>query len=259
MRAGLRTFVPLLLCAAAGAAALAHVAIDVVGDYALPRDSYDYIAHDSRNLVACLALGAAIVIALRGLRVCCDLATANRGRLPGGDIARSTAIAFVGIVTAAATFFVPVMELLDSRIDGIPLEGFDDAFGGSLLLGIVVAVACAMLVAGVVLALAAWLLAHREAIETIVVWLLGHSGAGAPKNVPALRRRFVLLRRSHYVFALRLCKRGPPRVARFSRQHVTRNSEGDPRATSLWTRRASVARVRDRVVFGVAGRRPAPA
>lgn len=259
MRAGLRIFVPLLLCAAAGAAALAHVAIDVVGDYALPHDTYDHIAHDSRNLIAGLALVAAMLIAVRGLRLCCDLAAADRGRLPGGNLSWRAILAFVGIVTAAATVLVPVMELLDARLDGIPLDGFADAFGGSVLLGVAVTIVCALLVAGAVLALAAWILAHRAAIETIVVWLLGRDRESAVKNARARRRSFVRLRHPALVFALRLCKRGPPRVARFSRQHVIRTPEGDPRASTASTRSASVARVRHRVVPGVAGRRPAQA
>lgn len=213
MRLGLRTLVPLFLCAAAGAAAVAHVAIDIVGDYALPEDTYDHLAHDSRNLVAGLALAAAILIAVRGLRACCDVAVANRGRLRGRGLGKSTIAAFVAGVVAVAAFLVPAMELLDARLDGAPLAGLDDAFGGSLVLGILVTAVCAAVIAAVVIAVAAWIVAHRDVIETIVVSLLGRIAGVDTKIVRAHRRRFVRPRGPDGVGALRFCRRGPPNIA----------------------------------------------
>jgi hypothetical protein len=259
MRAGPRMLVPLFLCAAAGAAALAHVAIDIVGDYALAHDTYDSIAHGSRELVAGVALVAAIVLAFRGLRVCCDVAVANRGRLPGRDLNKRQAFGFVAGVLAAVAVLVPAMELLDSRLDGTGLSGLDDAFGGSIPLGLAVAVACAAIVAGIVLGIAFWIVSHRDAIETIVVSLLGRTEPIERPNIQELRRRSVRPQRQGTVHALRLCKRGPPSVARPSRQHFTGYSEGDPRATRSFARVASTARARDRVVSGGPSRgRPIP-
>ena len=63
------------------AAAMAHVAIDVVGDFALAHDSYDNLAHGSRELVTAIALLAALVLALRGLKSCCEIAALNRRRV----------------------------------------------------------------------------------------------------------------------------------------------------------------------------------
>ena len=251
MRLGLRTLVPLFLCAAAGAAAAAHVAIDVVGDYALPTDTYDHLAHTSRNLVAGLALSAAILIAVRGLRACCDVAVANRGRLIGPNLGKRTIAAFVAAVVAFAGMLVPAMELLDARLDGAPLDGLDAAFGGSTLLGVAVTVACAAVVAGIVLALAAWIVAHRDVIETMVVSLLGRANSATCKNASALRRRFSRTRRPVAVGALQLCKRGPPNIARVPyRQYFTRNSEGDPRALRLFARVTNAARIRNRAYSG---------
>src|SRR5580704_1729911 len=88
VRVGFRTLVSLALCAVAAGAAMAHVAIDVVGDYALTADSYDHLRHGSRDVVSAVALVLAVVLAARGLRLCCEIASLNRSRIllrvPGG-------------------------------------------------------------------------------------------------------------------------------------------------------------------------------
>jgi hypothetical protein len=259
MPASLRMFVPLFLCAAAGAAALAHLAIDIVGDYALPHDTYDSIAHDSRQLVAGIALFAAVTLALRGLRVCCEVAVANRGRLPVAGLSGGQVAAFVAGVVVAVWSLVPAMELLDARLAGTALDGIDDAFGGSMALGLGVSVACAAVVALLIFGIAFWIVSHRDAIETIVVSLMGRSDGTVCPNTQELRRRSVRPHRLGTVYALRLCKRGPPSVAISPWQHVTRSSEGDPRASFSFARVASTARIRDRVVFSGPSRgRPVP-
>ena len=136
MRAGLRMLGPLLLCASAAAAALADYAIDVVGDYALRQDTYDAIEHGSRELVIGIALIVAALLALRGLRTCCDVALANRGRLALPAVGRGQVLGFLAGSLATTVLLVPAMEVLDGRISGDPVSGIDDAFGGSLLLGL---------------------------------------------------------------------------------------------------------------------------
>jgi hypothetical protein len=257
MRPGLRMLVPLFLCAAAGAAALAHVAIDIVGDFALPHDTYDAIAHGSRELVAGIALAAAVILAFRGLRICFDVAVANRGRLPGHDLNVRQALAFFAGVLVASGILVPAMELLDARLDGTVLGGVDDAFGGSMLLGLAVTAACVALVAGIVFTVARLIVSYRDTIEAIVVSLLGRANDRNCPNTQELRRRSVRPHRHGTVHALRLCKRGPPRVARSLRQHCTCNSEGEPRASLSLARSAIAARDRHRAVpDGPGGGRP---
>jgi hypothetical protein len=137
VRVGFRTLVSLALCAAAAGAAMAHVAIDVVGDYALTADSYDRLGHGSRELLSGAALILAVVLAGRGLRICCEIAAVNRTRiLVSAPRVRET-LGFVVATVAASATLVPMMEWLDGRLAGISVRGIDDAFGGSLWLGLV--------------------------------------------------------------------------------------------------------------------------
>jgi hypothetical protein len=256
MRAGLRMLGPLLLCASAAAAALAHYAIDVVGDYALRQDTYDAIEHGSRELVVGIALIVAVLLALKGVRTCCDVALANRGRLALPAVGRGQVFGFLAGSLAITVLLVPAMEVLDGRISGDPVSGIDDAFGGSLLLGLTVTAFCAVAVAAAVVSVAVWLVSHRDAIEAIVVSLLGRTRRALAPYVQDRRRGGVRPHRVRTVHALRLSKRGPPSVATHQRQHFPYNSEGDPRVF-LFTRAASTVCTRDRVLLcGAGGRRP---
>ena len=80
-RIDLRTLLTLVLCAGSVAAGLAHNAIDIVGDYALAHDSYDNVAHGSRELVTALGFFVAVLLTARALRACFQIAAANRTRI----------------------------------------------------------------------------------------------------------------------------------------------------------------------------------
>lgn len=200
----------LALCAAAAGAALAHLAIDVLGDYALTRDSYDHLRHGSRELMTGLAFLIAVVLAVRGLRVCCDIAAQHRTRLlrPVVGIQETVAMLVAAVTTSLA--IVPAMEYLDGRLDGIPVRGLGEAFGGSMLLGVATTFAAAGLFALIVYAVARWLISHHDSIATIVEFLL--RPVTSTPRVPAYDRfgRHVTLKRSRTLNALRLAKRGPP-------------------------------------------------
>lgn len=200
----------LALCAAGAGAALAHLAIDVLGDFALPRDSYDHLRHGSRELMTGLALMVALFVAARGLRVCCDIAAKHRTRLlrPMLGVRESVAM-LVGAVAASLTI-VPAMECLDGRLDGIPVRGLCDAFGGSIPLGVATTIAAAGLFAAIVYTVARWLISHHDSIATIIDFLLRRF-AGTPRAAGYDRvRRHVALRRRRAFSGLRLAKRGPP-------------------------------------------------
>jgi hypothetical protein len=213
VRSDLRTFAPLLLCAATIAAALSHVAIDIVGDYALPHDTYDYIAHGSRELVTVIAALAAAAIAFRGLHICCDLATANRGRVSAPELGKWRGVLFVFLVLSLAAILVPAMEVLDGRLAGTPVTELDDAFGGSLLLGLSTTIGCAAAVAGIILGFARWLISHRDSIATMIVSLLVRVHPDSRPRAQTLRRCTAQPRRRRTAPALQLSKRGPPSVA----------------------------------------------
>jgi hypothetical protein len=192
------------------AAAIAHFAIDVVGDYLLVHDSYDQLRHGSRELVSGIALVVAALLAAHGLRICCEIATKNRARLmrPALRFREFAGILGGAVVVSIAT--VPGMEYFDGRLDGSPVRGLTDAFGGSLLLGIATTLVCAAVVVLVVCALARWLISHRDSIATIIETFLRSVGDGVrPSGYERVTQLFTL-RRRRAIHALRLAKRGPP-------------------------------------------------
>lgn len=246
MRIGRRTAAYLVPCAAAAAAAVAHVAIDVVGDYALPHDTYDNLAHSSREIVSVFAAVVAVFLLARGLRLCCEIGAVNRTRVRVATGWLREFWAFAGGVAAASACVVPAMEWLDCRFVGVAVDDLDDAFGGSVLLGIATTVLCAFLIAGAIYAIAAWLTSHRDTIATIIETLLGRStGAVRPRRAD-LARYLTVPRRRRTAHALRLCKRGPPADGRLSCHHMQLLTEGDSRELRSSSRvaRARCARAR---------------
>lgn len=210
VRVGFRTLVSLALCAAAAGAAMAHYAIDVVGDYALRRDSYDHLRHGSRELLTAVALFAAVLLAARGLRICCEIATANRARLLRPVLRFRDALAACAGAVATCGLLVPAMEYLDGRIDGAPVCRLADAFGGSIPLGLGTTLICAGLVAVIACAVARWLISHHDSIVTMIETLM-RAVTGPARVSGALRfAQSVAPRRRRTPHALRLAKRGPP-------------------------------------------------
>ncbi len=175
MRVGFRTLVSLALCAAAAGAALAHLAIDVLGDYALAHDSYDDFAHSSRILVTVIALVVAALLAARGLCACCEVAARNRTRLARPGFSSAAAFAYAATAVASSCAVVPAMEWFDGRVDGFAVTALGDAFGGSLALGLLTTVVCAALVAAIVFTFASWLISHHDTIVALIATLLGRN------------------------------------------------------------------------------------
>jgi hypothetical protein len=210
VRVGIRTLGSLALCAAAAGAALAHWAIDVVGDYALARDSYDHLQHGSRELITAIALMLAAVLAVRGLGICCEIATIHRTRLVRPVMALRELLSVVGASVGLSLAIVPGMEYLDGRLDGVPVHRLGDAFGGSIPLGVATTLVCAGLVALLACGLARWLISHRDSIATIIETLLrATAGAHRPSDDDLFLQLFTP-RRRRTMRALRLSKRGPP-------------------------------------------------
>ncbi|MGB6644623.1 MAG: hypothetical protein WBE35_06300 [Candidatus Cybelea sp.] len=207
-----RSLVALVVAAAAAAAVVAHGTIDIIADYLVAHASYDDVSsHGSRGLVGALACVVAGLVALRGLRLCFDVAAR---RTLASSPAPSWRIAplFVGATMLLASIGVPAMELFDSRLAGTTLAGFDDAFGGSVLLGLGTTLACAAAIAIAVFAFARWILSHRDRIIAAIVGIVrsrSQACAGMRRSrsfadAPICLRRLSALRRG---------KRAPPRVA----------------------------------------------
>jgi hypothetical protein len=212
VRVGFRTILSLTVCAAAIGATLAHFAIDVVGDYALTRDTYDDLAHGSRAIVGGIALLVAILLAAHGLRICCEIAAKNRARLrrPAFRLREILGMSLGAIVASIA--LVPAMEYLDGRFDGVAVARIADAFGGSIALGIGTTVVCAALTAALVCALARWLISHRDSIATIIESFLRSCDESIDPNGYE-RVQLGLTFRRRTIQALRLAKRGPPQTS----------------------------------------------
>jgi hypothetical protein len=120
------------------AAVLAHVAIDVAGDFVLPHDTYDRIAHHSRlvalAVAAVLGAGSFLTVLAAGF----SDARRYRGALRAlvrSRITRST-WGFVGLVAAAALPALIAMESVDAFVESGRLPDFAAALGGSIPLGL---------------------------------------------------------------------------------------------------------------------------
>lgn len=213
MRLGTRTLVPLALCAAAAGAAIAHLMIDVIGDYALAHDSYDDLQHGSRLVVSAFAFLIALLLAGRGLRICCEIAARNRFRLPVTTAGWREGLRCVLASIATALAVVPAMEYLDGRFGDMPVRSLADAFGGSLLLGLAIVVLCTAAIATIVYALAWWLIAQRDSIATIIETLLKPTAEAATPRAIDLDRECRHSQRHIAAGASRLSRRGPPVAA----------------------------------------------
>ena len=209
MRLGFRTLFSLALCAAAAGAVFAHVAIDVVGDFALATDSYDHLHHSSRELISGVALAIAAILVARGLRSCCEIAQRNRTRLAHAACGMREAVGYSIGAVAASCLLVPAMEWLDGRLDGMAVRQIGDAFGGSLLVGLATTAVCASLAAALLFPLARWLISYSDAIIAILETLMRWSD-DAIRRLSCELDRYCLTFRRRASHASRLYKRGPP-------------------------------------------------
>lgn len=254
MSVAARVFGPLLICAAALSAAFAHYAIDVVGDYALAHDTYDRIAHDSRQIVVTVALVATLIAVARGVRLCFELATRDRGRLTENPLGWAEAAIFVSAVVLGALALVPAMEWGDGLIDHAPVHQLAAAFGGSIFVGVATTLVCASLVAAAIFALARWLLAHRDSLLALLT-VFATRRPRASLATARTRRAIPIDVRHRSPRAHRLSKRGPPRVVIVSTMTHTHPS-GGPRGFLSFASRASACRAFDSFFAGCAGRGP---
>jgi hypothetical protein len=131
----------LLLLAALSAALLTHFVVDVLGDFVLAHDTYDDLAHGSRQGGA-LALGICLVLTLAfAARAALVEARGNEGVLLA--LLRRAMPRCPWRHWAAVTFFslilVAVMEACDAAAAGSPCDDLTELLGGSLLLASIVA------------------------------------------------------------------------------------------------------------------------
>jgi hypothetical protein len=220
-----RSLTALWIAAAASAAVLSHYVIDVVADYLVPHASFDDVAsHGSRGVIGAIAVAAAFVLALRGFRLCCEAAT-NRGGRATPPPSWWRGAFFVAATVAFACIAVPLMEIADARWGGAAIDGLDDAYGGSVLLGIVTTAICGILVGAALFAIARWLLSRRDRIVAAIASAIRRTYK--PRTNPQYLARLgnIAVCQPRLV-AFRQGKRAPPRDARESPSHSTTASSG---------------------------------
>lgn len=202
----------LVALAAALAALLAHLTIDWAGDFLLPHDTYDGIAHESRAVFVVAIAALAIAI---GARLLFDLlgrkssSTASLLRSLRGGLG-APAI-FVAQAAGLAVVVLAGMEFFDCAAAGTPADDVSDLFGGSLALGLSVTLATGAVAGWAVHALARLLAAHEPAIAALVFRLIGAirtSFTGVAASVQRRRASRTIVRA--LLLARRGSKRGPP-------------------------------------------------
>jgi hypothetical protein len=197
------------------AAVLAHITVDVLGDHLLVHDTYDGLAHGSRqkfSLVAALAALASFIALSRGaLRELRGERNALRAILLGA-IPRPSILS-IALLATGTLLAMGAMEAFDTGLAGIPIDDPADLLGGSplLALGVVALVTPALAFAARAFAVA---LLRSRAIVTIVAAFVRLAQLAAPPPELQLARapRRLAARRS--ILSRRAGKRGPPAFLR---------------------------------------------
>jgi hypothetical protein len=193
------------------AAVSAHVGIDVLGDYLVRDDSYDHVAHGSRELFTVFALLLAAGAGCHLLSRLCTTAASIRARVRLLQLSRIQLARFAAAVVLVALALVPAMETIDAMRAGVGVDSLADAFGSSLLLGTSVTIASALVWCAVLFGITAWLCKHRESVARLIYESLAVSSV-LPACEHESRERAAIAGHIRERRALRRPKRGPPAV-----------------------------------------------
>ena len=202
-----------LVLTASLAAVLAHFAIDEAGDFLLRHDTYDHVVHHSRfiALLCALILSASSVMVL--LAAALKDARMYRGELRAlvSSHANRSPWRLISLVVPMSVCALVAMESLDAWLGSGHIPIFADALGGSIPLGLGIAV-CTASSMGAVLWRALTLLnaSHRKIAAALQQFLTQRDTVGsshAPLRASVGRER-PLSRIS--VLASRAGKRAPP-------------------------------------------------
>jgi len=203
----------MLVVAACGAALLAHVGIDVAGDFLLAHDTYDGLEHRSRCEILSMALAFACASVLWVLWVAFEDVRGERGatRLTVEDLLGRGPWRFVAAVVALSLPALIGMEILDVTSDGGRIDDITDLLGGSAPLGLGVASLTATLTGLAVRRLARMLLASHRAFVAVAQRLIALVARVRPQGDARPPERGVgcqIGQRS--ILSRRSGKRGPP-------------------------------------------------
>jgi hypothetical protein len=203
----------MLVVAACGAALLAHVGIDIAGDFLLAHDTYDGLEHRSRCEIFSVALAFACASVLWILWVAFEDVRGERGatRLTVEDLLGRGPWRFVATVVALSLPALMGMEFLDVTSSGGRIDDITDLLGGSASLGLGITGVTAALAGLAVRHLARMLLASHRAFVAVVHRLIALVARVRPQGDARPPERGVgrqIGQRS--VLSRRSGKRGPP-------------------------------------------------
>jgi hypothetical protein len=206
-------FALVLLLTALVSAAAAHSFIDIIGDYALPHDSYDGMAHHARTLAFVIVLIFAIGGVLRLLWSAIDDGHASTGsfRALVKPVLALPVWRFAAAVTVVALLTVIAMESADALLDGVRIDDFADVFGGSIPLGFAVTLTISACIgAAVSLLFRSLAAAHRAIVEIVCALLVGARFRHGSQH--AVRSALLLdsFAAPSSVLSTRAAKRAPP-------------------------------------------------
>jgi hypothetical protein len=200
----------LLAATAALAAVVAHVCVDVAGDYLLAHDDYDNVVHHSRILALALVTGIAVVAILRVFGEMLHSTARNprtllyrlRGSL-GNPLLFAVQAAALTVVTMAA------MESLDCALSA-DFGGWTALFGGSVLLGGGTATGCGAILGFLAHRFLAWLADREPRIAALIVAVFRAQIAGATCITASRATSAAAPRRRELLLSCLGRKRGPP-------------------------------------------------
>lgn len=193
------------------AALLAHVAIDAVGDFALARDSYDGVAHDSRAALIVAVAGCMLAVALRVVSAVLDANGAERRRLGRAfrRLAPRRPALFIAATVGVTAALLIGMEGLDALIATGSVGDLSDALGGSIRLGLGIEIPLAAAVAWSAIRALRWLAdAGDDLVRAIGALFSLRPRLQTVAFTPALARVTVSPLQTFH--ARRAGKRGPP-------------------------------------------------
>jgi hypothetical protein len=199
-----------LAAAAACAAAVAHVCVDIAGDYLLAHDDYDDVVHHSRTLVVALVLLIAVIASLRVFREMLRSRTRNpKTLLYRLRESLGHPVAFAAQTSVLTIAAMVAMESLDCAFSG-GVRAWTALFGGSVVLGGGTAALAGAIFGSLAHRLVHWLADREPRIAALLVAALRPQIAGEVSVAAGAALRATQPQRRGLLLSFRGRKRGPP-------------------------------------------------
>jgi len=201
----------LVALAAAIAALLAHVTIDIAGDFLLAHDTYDGIDHESRAVFVVAIAALAIAVTARVLFDVLDRRCGStKSLLRVVRTKLGSPAPFVLQTAGLAILTLAGMELLDCVTTATPVDDVADLFGGSLALGLSATIASGAAIGWIVHRLVRLIADHEPAIAVLVFRLVRATPGVSVEATAIIRAHAPRAIVRSLLLARRGSKRGPP-------------------------------------------------